>query len=167
MKATMNQPPRMMVMADRAADLMTENPVSIPQNATVREALALFTSKGFGVAPVIDDAGRPIGVLSSSDLLVHDREKGEYLVTPEAVERAAVATPQGEPLKGGFEVENVDPTLVRDLMTPAVFSVTPESPIPHVVAEMLRLRVHHLFVVEKTGTLVGVISSLDVLRNLA
>ena len=39
--------------------------------------------------------------------------------------------------------------------------------LPRESAEMLRLRVHHLFVVDKTGTLVGVISPLDILRRLA
>ena len=35
-----------------------------------------------------------------------------------------------------------------------------------VVEDMIRLKVHRLFVVEKDGTLIGVISSLDVLRRL-
>jgi CBS domain-containing protein len=68
------QAPELVLRARTAADLMTENPVSIDHDATVREALALFNNKGFSTAPVIDDAGRPIGVLSSSDILVHDQD---------------------------------------------------------------------------------------------
>ncbi len=83
-----------------------------------------------------------------------------------AVERAPVETKAGERLRFGFHVENVDRTLVRDLMTPAVFAVAPDTPVAEVIAEMLRLRVHHVFVVDAAGTLVGVISSLDFLRNL-
>ena len=51
-------------------------------------------------------------------------------------------------------------------MTPAVFSVTPQTPASKVVAEMLALHVHRLFVVDNTGVLVGVITALDVLRHL-
>jgi CBS domain-containing protein len=51
-------------------------------------------------------------------------------------------------------------------MTPAVFSVPPETPVGKVVEEMLALKVHHLFVVDGDGVLVGVISALDVLRHL-
>src|SRR5262249_21708562 len=54
--------------AETAADLMTPNPVSIRDVATVREAVALLTDKGFSAAPVIDQAGRPIGVLSRADI---------------------------------------------------------------------------------------------------
>jgi len=154
----------LMLNATTAADLMTNNPVSINQKANLKEALALFTEKGFAAAPVIDDAGRAVGVLSSSDILVHDREKVEYLVPGK--ETGPVATANGEYIRRGFQVENVDKTRVADLMTPAVFSVRPNTPASKVIKEMLRLHVHHLFVVDEAGTLVGVISPLDVLRNM-
>ena len=64
--------PRLALQADTAADLMTANPVSVSQNASLREALALLIDKGYSAAPVIDKAGRPVGVLSRSDLLVHE-----------------------------------------------------------------------------------------------
>lgn len=157
----------LVLRARTAADLMKANPVSIDRDATVREALALFNNRGFSAAPVIDDAGRPIGVLSSSDILVHDQEKTDYLSSGRDVEEAPVETDAGERLRFGFHVENVDRTLVRDLMTPAVFSVAPNTPAAKVIADMLRLHVHHLFVVDGEHTLIGVISSLDVLRKLA
>jgi CBS domain-containing protein len=165
MKVAMNyEAPRLTLNADTAGELMTKNPVSINQNASLHEALALFTNKGFGVAPVIDNAGRPVGVLSSSDILVHDRENPERLVP--AVETSPMTTPDGEPIRRGFQVENVNTTRVADMMTPAVFSVTPDTQASKVIAEMLRLHVHHMFVVDRAGTLVGVISPLDILRNM-
>jgi len=48
-----------------------------------------------------------------------------------------------------------------------VFSVTPDTPSRQVVEEMLRLLVHRLFVVDRAGVLVGVISTIDILRGLA
>jgi CBS domain-containing protein len=158
--------PSLALHAETAADLMTASPVSIEHDATVREALALFTARRFSAAPVIDSAGRPIGVLSASDILVHDQERTDYLTSGAAVEYAPVQTGDGEPLRFGFHVENVDQTLVCDLMTPGVFSVAPDTPVAKVIEEMLQLRVHHLFVVDAGGTLVGVISPLDFLRAL-
>jgi CBS domain-containing protein len=153
--------------AETAADLMRTNPVSIREDATIREAIALLTDKGFSAAPVIDDAGHPVGVLSRSDILVHDRERVEYVPdTPEFYHRERIVTEKGEMLRSGFQVENVDKTLVRDIMTPAIFSVTPKTPAARVVAELLALNVHRLFVVEPSGVLVGVISTLDVLAKL-
>jgi CBS domain-containing protein len=159
--------PRMTLVADKAADLMVENPISIRDNASIREALALFADKGFSAAPVIDDKGRPIGVISRFDIIVHDREKVDYLApAPDYYGRNTVRTPAGEKLGKGFQVENVDRTPVRDLMTPAVFSVNPDTPASNVITEMLALKVHRLFVVDSSGVLVGVISALDVLRHL-
>jgi len=54
-----------------AADLMTTNPISVRDHGLVSDAVVLLTRKGFHAAPVIDDTGRPVGVLSYTDVLVH------------------------------------------------------------------------------------------------
>jgi CBS domain-containing protein len=159
--------PRLVVQAETAAEVMTANPVSLRDVATVREAIALLTDKGFSAAPVIDEAGKPIGVLSRADILVHDREMAEYLPPrSEYYHQADLTLDSGETLRSGFQVEKFDATLVRDLMTPVVFSVAPEAPVARVVEDMLALKVHRLFVVDDNGVLIGVISALDVLRRL-
>jgi len=152
--------------AKTAADLMTANPVSISADAPVKEAVAFLTDKGFSAAPVIDKAGRPIGVVSQADIVVHDRETVEYVpVKPQGYEPAPT-TSAGETLPKGFQIENVDRTTVRDIMTPAVFSVGPNTPAQKVIEEMLALQIHRLFVIGKDGVLVGVISTVDILRRL-
>ncbi|HLJ97303.1 MAG TPA: CBS domain-containing protein [Gemmataceae bacterium] len=158
---------RLMLCADTAAALMTPDPLSIRADAAVREAVAYLTDKGFSAAPVIDGAGRPVGVLSRADIIVYDREKVEYLEpVPESYERIRLIAPGGESLAEGFQVEKVDRVRVQDIMTPVVFSVTPDTPARKVIEEMRALKVHHLFVVGSDGVLVGVISTLDVLRYL-
>jgi CBS domain-containing protein len=116
---------------------MTPNPVSVRDQASAAEATHLLTGKGISAAPVIDEAGRPVGVLSQTDLLIHYH-----------------AGAKGEKFR------------VRDLMTPVVFSVRPDTAAVEVVREMVSLKVHRMFVVDGAGTLVGVISALDVLRHL-
>jgi len=51
-------------------------------------------------------------------------------------------------------------------MTPAVFSVPADAPASRVVADMVALNVHQLYVVDAANVLVGVITALDVLRKL-
>ena len=118
-----------------AEELMTANPLSVRAGASAEQAAAFLVERRISAAPVIDEAGRPVGVLSQSDLTVHQREGS-----------------------GG--------ACVADLMTPAVFSVAPAAPAARVVQEMVRLKVHRLFVVDELGVLIGVISALDVLRRL-
>jgi CBS-domain-containing membrane protein len=131
----------LMLQADTAADLMTRSPVSIRDSAALADALALFTAKAIHAAPVIDAAGHPVGVLSATDILIHEREK----------------------LRACTEAD--DRSVVRDLMTPAVFSVAPEAPAKRVVQDLVALNVHQLFVVDRAGVLIGVITPTDVLRG--
>ncbi|GIW78995.1 MAG: hypothetical protein KatS3mg105_0802 [Gemmatales bacterium] len=147
--------PRLVLKAATAEDLMTPNPLSIRQDAVIKEAVAFLTDKGITAAPVIDDAGRPVGVLSRADIVVHDREKVEYV--PAAADRFQ---------KPGFQIENVDHTKVADIMTPVVFSVAPDTSANRVVEEMIKLKVHRLFVVDDDGVLIGVISAMDILSRL-
>jgi CBS domain-containing protein len=156
-------PPRPVLQADTAADLMTTDPISIAEDASLHEAVMLFTDRGISAAPVIDAAGRPVGVISHTDVVAHDREKVDYVPAAAA---EVITTEVGERLRAGFQVVDVDRTQVRDVMTPAVFSVAPETPAAQVVRQMLALNVHRLFVVDHDGVLVGVISTVDILRRL-
>jgi CBS domain-containing protein len=148
--------------AKSAADLMVPNPVSLRAEAGVAEAITLFTEKAIAAAPVIDEGGRPIGVVSRSDLMIHQWEHAkkhpggpDYFFAPT--------------LKSGDTTgeTNTDPaSTVADLMTPAVFAVSPDTPVVRVIADMVGLHVHRLFVVDGDGILVGVISTMDVLKHL-
>jgi CBS domain-containing protein len=144
---------------------MTPNPLSIRADAFVSEAVAFLADKAFHAAPVIDGAGRPVGVISQSDILVHDRENPLRHDIPDYFQRADLGKSRDE-MPEGFQVEEVERTAVRDIMTPVVFHVSPTTSAAKVVAEMVALRVHRMFVVDAAGTLVGVISALDLLRRL-
>jgi CBS domain-containing protein len=151
--------PKLVLDAASAEDLMTPNPISIHGGASVQEGLAMLTDRGFSAAPVIDEAGRPIGVLSRTDLLVHERER----VAGKPLEESDLPPRR---VRDGYSVEVVDPARVRDIMTPVVFTVLLETPAYQVVEQMLALKVHHLFVVDEDRALVGVVSPLDILRHL-
>ena len=146
-----------------AEDLMSPNPVSLYQGVSIQEAIVLLTDRGYGAAPVIDDAGRPVGVLSRGDILVHEREQVRHATLASGEDWEAGPRRR---CHEGFSVEVVDPTRVRDIMTPVVFTVGLTTPAGKVVEQMLTLKVHRLFVVDEDLALVGVISALDVFRHL-
>jgi CBS domain-containing protein len=163
-------PPRSFELL-RAKDLMKPNPVSIRRNAGIREALELLTDRGFGAAPVIDEAGRPIGVVSRTDILIHERESVRHERVPDPGGSGCDCSdwdlfPEPD-CSEGFSIEVTDPTTVGEIMTPAIFTVALETPAREVVRRMLELKVHHLFVSDGELALVGVISPLDVMRRLA
>jgi predicted transcriptional regulator len=55
---------------------------------------------------------------------------------------------------------------VWQVMTPVVLSVNADASLAQVVNELLVRKVHRLFVTDRNGTLIGVISALDVLCGL-
>lgn len=129
--------------AKTIAELMTPSPVSLREGATIPEAVACLTSRGISGAPVIDEAGRPVGVLTESDLMIHDRERS-----------------------AGAAGSEPDRASVRDVMTPAVFTLRTDAPAVTVIEHMRALHVHRIFVVDEYGILVGVVTALDLLRRL-
>lgn len=156
---------RLYLDAATAADLMTPNPVSIRASAPLKDAVVLLTDKGYSAAPVIDDAGQAIGVISRTDILMHDRESSAALAAPEYYQTSDLDTRRSGTTS--FErAQRSQRACVRDVMTPVVFSVSRHLPAARVVEEMLALNVHRLFVVDDGDVLVGVISMRDVLRHL-
>jgi predicted transcriptional regulator len=130
---------RLNLQAITATDLMSKCRESLSHRATFREAVAYFVDRHITVALVAGEDGKPIGVISLTDLLIHVRE--------------CLAT------------ERIQPVAVSTLMTPTIFTVPADLPAEDVVQDMLRSKVHHLFV-EKGGRIVGVINACDLLRHL-
>jgi CBS-domain-containing membrane protein len=142
MIATLSKRTRSLTLKARtAAELMSEKVMSISDDAPLAHAIAMLVDHGFSGAPVVDAAGRAVGVISLSDIVIHDRNYGSGWL--------AANTP-----------------FVRDVMTPAVCGVRPETPAAEVIEEMVLLRVRRLFVIDAEGVLVGVIAASDVVRHL-
>lgn len=124
-----------------ATELMSPHPLSINDRASIREAAAFLTRKRIGAAPVIDETGRPVGVISLSDIARH--AYGDD-----------ASSPPDQAMK------------VRDVMSSDVLFVRPDTPIGTVIDDLLNFGVHRLFVIDSNDVLIGVISTLDVLRHM-
>jgi CBS domain-containing protein len=79
--------------------------------------------------------------------------------------------PEDSPFAGQRVLEQwseseFDAVLVRDIMTPVSFSVTPETPLPELCEFLMKGRIHRAVVVEG-DLLVGIVTSADVLRAVA
>jgi len=151
-----------------AEDVMTPNPVSIREELTVHEAVVFLTERRISAAPVINEAGRPVGVVSEADILRHDREHADHLYwLPQKEVDRELTLGSGEHLSGkSFEVEVPDVTRVKHIMNPVVYAVRRHTHIYEVVGQLTQRRIHRLFVVDEDNSLVGVITTLDILSRL-
>jgi len=151
-----------------AEDVMTPSPVSIREELNVHEAVVFLTERRISAAPVINEAGRPVGVVSEADILRHNREHADHLYwLPQKEVDRELTLATGEHLSDkSFEVEVPDVTRVKDIMNPVIYAVRRQTHIFEVVSQLVKRRIHRLFVVDEDNSLVGVITTLDILSRL-
>lgn len=121
-----------------AADLMQRRLTTVSPEAKIEDAVRLLLAKGYAAAPVVDDAGRLVGLVSEHDCL---------RVLREAV---AEAWPAGR---------------VRDHMTTALETVRPEEDVLALSTRFSEGR-HRRLLVTEHGRLLGLIARRDLMRGL-
>lgn len=135
-------------------DVMTEDPFTIEPDAPLDTASDLMRAKDLRHLPVVDPAGRLIGIIAERDL-----------------RRAALAaavdddvSAGGRPLcRSGQAREDLS---VQDVMSRDVLTTHPEAPLAHAARLMFERRVGSLPVI-LDGRMVGMLTERDVTRALA
>jgi CBS domain-containing protein len=141
-----------------AADIMEKDVVTVRDNQTLKELAQLFITRRISGAPVIDAAGRLVGVVSQTDLVRRDREAQPPHEAPayhQDIDRWLG--------RQGFQVEAPDYAMVRDVMTPVVLSAAADTPVEDLARLMTSKRIHRL-VIMSGERLAGIVTSMDVMR---
>ena len=143
--------------ATTVGDVMTRNPLCISPDTPARELARVLESNEISGAPVVDGLNRVIGVVSRADLL-----------------RRAVEGPQGsrpglfvEVLAEGLTDDDVHPDNlgnVEEFMTPEPVTARPDELLGEVARRMAEDRVHRVVVVDDDMHVLGIATSLDLLR---
>ncbi len=131
-------------------DIMTTSVVAVRKDAAFKEMAAMLRERRISAFPVVDDAGRVIGVISAGDLLVK-----------EAVQ--ASGTSLMAALRHIREDDKAAGITAGDLMTAPAVTIGPDAPVEDAARLMYDRRVKRLPVVNLTGRLVGIVSRVDVL----
>ena len=129
-------------------DVMTAEVVAVRRDTSFKEMAAVLRRYRVSALPVVDDAGRVIGVVSEADLLAKEALADPGMMT-EVLHHKDVRKAEG--LTAG------------DLMTRPAVTAAPEDPVEQAVRMMHFMRVKRLPVVSSGGQLVGIISRSDVL----
>ena len=119
-------------------DYMNTQIVTLTPDTDVMAAINIFIRRGIGSAPVVDDAGQMVGMLSEKDCL------------------KVALTASYEGVSGGP---------VKEFMTANVIGVAPETPILQ-VASMFVDSNFKRYPVIKDGKLLGLVSRANVLRAI-
>jgi CBS domain-containing protein len=126
------------------ADVMSHQPITLPDSATVLQAWQLLTDRGVGQAPVLNAQGYLVGLLTRADLL-----------QPQQLADSA---------QHALAWQGLLARSVIDIMATPVPSVAPESDIRRVAQVLLDTGLPGLPVVDEQGRVSGFVSRSDILR---
>jgi CIC family chloride channel protein len=142
-----------------AKHLMSRPVRRLTSAATVRDAAAFLVRWKISGAPVVDVHGRWVGVFTLADVA---RVVQARLAGLDRTLETRVSVPDGDAFWAGFER-----TPVGQVMTPGMVTVFPDAPRSEVIRSLNSLPIHRVFVVDpRKGSLLGVITTRDVLRSL-
>jgi CBS domain-containing protein len=142
-----------------ASDVMTRTIFSVRPEAAVAEAIRTMLDKQISGLPVIDEAGRLVGILTEGDLL----RRGETGTERQRPRWLEILMGPGR-LAG--EYVRTHGRKVAGVMTRDIAGVTPDTPLKEVVELMERRRIKRVPVLDGDA-LVGILSRADLLRALA
>lgn len=147
----------------RVADVMTKNVVHVRAWQPMCEVAALFRSREISAAPVVDEQGRCVGILSATDFLDRDADCEDQRAPGSRRCRCRVSGGlEGGPLHVTSPAEDA----VADWMTDAVQSISPEASLATAAKIMCAQHVHRLVVLDQGCRVHGMISTMDVVAAL-
>ena len=136
-------------MRSTVKDVMTTQVVAVREDASFKEMVAQMRDSRVSAFPVIDDAGKVIGVVSEADMLNKEADQASpgtfaSMLRFRDHEKAAGVT-------------------AADMMTSPVATIGPDELVVDAARLMRDRRVKRLPVTNATGHLVGIVSRVDVL----
>jgi CBS domain-containing protein len=144
-----------------AADMMSRELTLVPQDMSLPAAAHLLSRAAVSGAPVVDEEGRCVGVLSTTDFVHY--VGGETPVPRPRPTRGPERVCEWQMLNGA----PLPTSAVRFHMTPDPVTVEPETPLFELARRMLDAHIHRLVVVDEKDRPVGVVSSTDILAAVA
>lgn len=137
-------------MNTTVADVMTARVIAVKRSADYKEICGVLRQYRVSACPVINDAGRVVGVVSEADLL----------------DKVADPNPPSGLIRLRWklsEESKVNAVTADQLMSTPAISIQPDAPVGVAARIMQDRRVRRLPVARPDGTLVGIVSRTDLL----
>jgi len=144
-----------------ADELMTRPVAVFAQETSLRAAAHLLSQWRVSGAPVVDAAGRCVGVLSAIDF-VHWAKNERPAGAVDRVWAPGVCSDWQL-----VELEFLPKDAVRWYMTPDPVTATPATPITELARRMRDAHIHRVIVVDEDRRPLGIVTSTDILAAVA
>ncbi len=153
-------------MALTARDIMETRLITLSPNDPLSSVHRLFYDEEIHGAPVVDEQGRVLGIITTMDLLraatdERDTERGDPSYFRELLE---LSGPDWNDAPEGF-VDRLREHTVAECMTEDVACVGTDASVPEIARTLRQNRIHRVLVVEG-DILRGIISTTDMVALL-
>ncbi len=140
-----------------AKDIMRKKVVTVESWLTLPELAKVFEEKCISGAPVVDEVGAILGVVSQTDLVRTRRE-------------ASVGVPSyhrefDDARAAGLHFEELEQIRVEEIMTPGAISLDELVSVEKVAKVMIASRIHRVLIT-RGERLAGIVSTMDLMRAL-
>ncbi len=116
--------------------------------------------RGCSGLPVVDDAGKLVGIITEKDLVFKENK----VALPLTVMFLDIQIWLESPRRFYEEVKKTAAQKVEELMTTKVHTTTPDTLVEDVATLMVRKDVNRIPVVDENNKLLGIVSRQDVIR---
>ena len=144
----------------KAKDIMTKDVITVKPESTVEELARLLIEHRFSGVPVVDDAKRLIGIVTEHDLI--SQNKRLHIPTIIRLFDAYIMLGSG---KMESEIKKMAATMVGDICTKKVVSITEETTVEEIATIMSEKQIHVLPVL-MDGIVVGIVGKVDVVGTM-
>lgn len=128
--------------------IMTRQLTCARRDLTAEQLVELVVHHRIGCVPVVEDPGRPIGMITKLDLV-------EQLPAAECGAKEAADARRSPPHTAG------------QLMMPLAITLGETASVAHAAALMATEDIHHVPIVDAAGRMIGIVSAMDIVRWLA
>ncbi len=151
-------------MALKARDLMQADVVTLAPETPLANVYRVLVSAGITGAPVVEDSGRVLGVISSADVLRALADEGDAGANDANYLESMLEFSSPGGLPGDFQ-DRLEQIPASEAMTEGAVTVAPDTTLPEIAATLRANRIHRVLVVED-GNLEGIITSFDLVALL-
>ncbi len=145
----------------KVRSIMTREVVTVTEGTTIKDLCSILEEFGLSGVPVVSEAGQLTGIVSEKDIIAHQvAGLGPDFVDPDLYELISSKYLGHDELARGRNRMYVEEVMNRNVVT-----VAPDADIEEASQVLLEKRLHRMPVVED-GRVVGIVSSMDLLRAL-
>ncbi|MFE0490751.1 CBS domain-containing protein [Streptomyces griseoaurantiacus] len=143
----------------KVGSVMTTDVVPTEHDASFKEIAGRLAEHRVGGLPVVDEDGHVVGVVSETDLTIHQAET-RLVHEPPRGRRFAWLTPRAR-----RRTAKAHARTAGELMTTPAITVHAQDTVVEAARTMVRHQVHRLPVLDEEGRLVGIVSRHDLVRT--